>query len=245
MSRLSHVNKNLRMKAASTLAKLPPSEVVPLLLEQLTIVETDHRRAAVQALGMVGTPAVKPLISVLVKSDNIVERASCSKALAGVAMMYPRERDGFDGAALDALGDVVKIADPVTKIATVGCLMMLACDTEIVVRSEGVGEEGYRQASASESGTVGVERVPGNERAVQMLRQMLVEGDDIALAANVCGALAQIANCGGEERKAEMIAVLKSVVEKEDGEDDDETGFGYVKEMCKGHVEQLEGVGKC
>lgn len=245
MTRLSHVNKNLRMKAASSLAKLPPSEVVPLLLEQLSIVETDHRRAAVQALGMVGTPAVKQLVGVLVESDNIIERASCSKALAGVAMMYPRERAGFDSAALDALEDVIKVADPVTKIATVGCLMMLGCDAEVVVGSEGDGEEGYRQASASESGTDGVERVPGNERAVQMLRQMLVEGGDIALAANVCGALAQIANCGGEERKAEMIAVLKSVVEKEDGDDDDDSGFGYVKEMCKGHLEQLDGDGKC
>lgn len=239
-SRLAHVNKNLRVKAAADLARMPPSEVVPRLVALLDEEDTAHRRAAVQTLGMVGEPAVPALVAGLRESEDVTVRASCSKALAAVAMYFPRSREGFDAGALDAMEAVLDggVVDPVTKIATVGCLTTLACDAALR-EDEGGVEGGEVAAAKSAVGADGVEVVHGNERAVDMLVRMLRAGDDIALSASVCGALAQIANCGTPERKATILGVLKDIADGEEDEDED-SGFGYVQEMCRSHVSQLD-----
>lgn len=245
-SRLSHVNKNLRVKAAGELSRMPPDVVVPRLVALLDQEETAHRRAAVQSLGMVGTPAVAPLVSLLQSSDNVLERASCSKALAAVAMYHPRMRVSFDDDALDAMEGLLDggVVDPVTKIATVGCLTTLACDQALL--DDGSGEDGDAGAvpvSKTALGGEGVVLAKGNERAVAMLVRMLQSGQDIALSAGVCGALAQIANCGTPERKEMILSVLRGIVNSDEDEDED-SGFSYVQEMCKNHVAQLEDTAK-
>jgi hypothetical protein len=127
----------------------------------------------------------------LLESRDVTVRASCSKALAAVAMYFPRSRERFDGAALDAMEAELDggAVDPVTKIATVGCLKTLARDAAL---HEG-GEEGVEVAAAkSMVGAEWVEVVHGSEPAVLMWR----DGRDIALAASVCVLLAEVANCG-------------------------------------------------
>jgi bilin biosynthesis protein len=270
--RLSHVNKNLRVKAATELAHLPPDSTVPTLLALLDRTDTAHRRAAVQTLGMIGLPAVPALIETLATSSDITVRASSAKALAAVAMYFPHCRVSFPDLALDALeAAVVNAPDPVTKLATVGCLTTLACDASIVNDADANPADintdaGPVVAAASDSRGV---LVPGNQRAYEILAGLLSNTADVALGASISGALAQIANCGTAERKADVLACLQEIVDRvpeprpdalpappqaersgendhdEDGwgdeEDEDDDGFGYVQEMCRAHVSQLGG----
>jgi bilin biosynthesis protein len=246
---LSHINRNLRVKAAAEIARLPPSDTVPHLLGLLSVQETAHRRAAVQALGMVGPPAVPAIVDVFRDASDITVRASCAKALAAVAMYFPLQCADFDDGALDLMeAFLTDGVDPVTKIATVGCLVTLACDAKVVVAAEGAGDDGAVETrvvakSEVDAGAEGVVLAAGNERAVQLLMHLLQSSEDVALRATVAGAVAQIANCGGEDRKKEAIRCLRAVAGSappaaDDGED---TGFGYIQEMCLNHVGQLEG----
>lgn len=235
--RLSHVNKNLRVKASAEIAQMPPDQTVEKLVALLDLEDTGHRRAAVQTLGMIGMPAVPRVLEELATSENLTVRASCSKALAAVAMYFPHERESFPSEAIEALRNVVMGSpDPVTKIATVGCLTTLACDSKIA--GDDVTSTDSKPAASSSS--EGIE-VFGNERAIEVLVEMLSEAADVALGASVCGALAQVANCGSPERKADIIAKLSSIADAEASEDDEESGFGYVREMCRSHVSQLQG----
>jgi bilin biosynthesis protein len=216
-ARLAHVNKNLRVKAATELARLPPDTTVPTLISFLDRNDTAHRRAAVQTLGMIGIPAVPALIDTLTASANITVRASCSKALAAVAMYFPHRRQSFPDSALDALESaVVGAPDPVTKLSTIGCLATLACDASIVADGDGDHadvDQGVDPIVAAASDARGI-LVPGNQRAYNLLTDLLISSTDVALGASVSGALAQVANCGTPERKAEVIACLQSVVDR-------------------------------
>jgi bilin biosynthesis protein len=238
LARLAHKNKNLRVKAAAELARLTPAdEIVARLLPLLVIEETDHRRAAVQALGMIGMPAVEPVLDQLARSENPTVRASCSKALAAVAMYFPQDRAAFPDAALDALyRAVVDAPDPVTKLATVGCLTTLACDATL---SAEPGDPEAKPVGASSK--VSAVCVSGNERAVRMLTEMLSSTEDVVLGVSIAGALAQIANCGSEDRKAVILECLQHIAGRPVSDDDNSTGFTYVQEMCRSHIDQLQG----
>jgi bilin biosynthesis protein len=238
LARLAHKNKNLRVKASAELARLTPADaIVARLLPLLLIEETDHRRAAVQALGMIGMPAVGPVLDQLARSENPTVRASCSKALAAVAMYFPQDRASFPDAALDALHRaVVDAPDPVTKLATVGCLTTLACDATLSAKP---GDPEAKPVGASSK--VSAVRVQGNERAVRMLTELLSSTDDVVLGVSIAGALAQIANCGSDDRKAVVLECLQHIAGRPVSDDDNSTGFTYVQEMCRSHIDQLQG----
>lgn len=241
--RLGHINKNMRSKASGELSRLPAEETVPRLLELLSETETSYRRAAVQTLGMIGQPAIPPVVEMLKTTDDITVRASCSKVLAAVSMYFPLQRGDFDVGALDAMEavlDGVANCDPVTKISTVGCLTSLACDRQVV--DDEADEDAMRVVAQSEQGGDDIITAPGNTRARSILLRLMEESDDIALVANISGGLAQIANCASPEVKKDITDRLRAVAERPSGADDGEDdGFGYVQEMCRGHVEQLEG----
>lgn len=244
-SRLRHINKNLRVKASAELARLPPEDTVPRLVALLGEAETDYRRAAVQTLGMIGAPAVSQVVEKMEETDDITVRASCSKALAAVAMYFPLDRANFSSSALDTMESLLDDGvDPVTKIATVGCLTTLACDAKVAV-GESVAETEAETlvVPASETDGEGVVTAIGSERALGMLLRMLEGSGDVALAASLTGALAQVANCGTPERKKDIVERLRAIAERDGavGDGDEDGGFGYVQEMCRNHVSQLEG----
>lgn len=219
-SRLTHVNKNLRVKASAALAESASSSTIARLVELLSESDTAHRRAAVQALGMTGMPAVPAVLSRMSSSDDATVRASCAKMLAAVALYFPEERETFPDEALDALEKALADdPDPVTKLASVGALGTLGSD---VKSKEGEG-------------------IWGNDRAVDILIGLSGKTKDMAVGATAVGAIAQIGQNGTPERKERIQGELRKLCQAEEGEDDNEEGFNYVREMAVSHLEQLEG----
>lgn len=213
-AQLNHVNKNLRVRASAALGEIGGDACVARLVSLLDVEDTDHRRAAVQALGMIGVPCVDAVLECMIAAESSVVRASCAKALAAVALYFPEERAGFDERVLAALQSFLSSGtDPVTKIATVGCLGTLACDVK----------EGVR----------------GSVRAGDILMEVLECGQDVAIGAVAVGAVAQIGHNADEERRAEIVRRLKALVAM--GGNGEEDGFNYVSEMARSHIEQLEG----
>ncbi len=215
-NRLKHPNPTQRQAASSRLASLATPEIIARLVGLLNETDTSYRRAAVQALGMCGEPAVAPVVSELRSTTNATVRASCAKALAATGLYHPQMRAEFPSDALDSLREAMKGADPVTKLASVGCLGTLGSDAG--------------------------EGMPGSQMAYEMLAGMLEEGLDVAIGAVAVGAVAQIAQNGNEERKADVLQRLKRLADGNEA-NDAESGLGYVREMAKSHVEQLEGKG--
>lgn len=209
-ARLNHVNKNLRQKAAAEISENVTEQTIPRLISLLGIEDTGYRRAAVQALGMIGVQSVGLLCQALVNSENRTVRASCSKAMAAIAMYHPQERESFPEEGLDALEHALnEDPDPVTKLATVGCLGTMG------------------------SGSPKKDIRP-NLRAIDFLLQLLESTDDMGIAATTIGALGQIGTCGHRES---VLNALKAVTAKPD---DEESGVNIIKDMAAAHVTQLE-----
>lgn len=218
-SRLTHVNKNLRVKASAALAESASSSTIARLIELLSEPDTAHRRAAVQALGMTGMPAVPAVLSRMTSSDVATVRASCAKMLAAVAMYFAEERETFPDEALDELEKALAgDPDPVTRLASVGALGTLGSDVK------------------DKEGNV----TKGNDRAVDILIGLCGKTNDMAVGASAVGAVAQIGQNGTPERKERIQKELKKLCQVKGGELD-EQGFKYVREMAASHLEQLEG----
>lgn len=220
-ARLTHVNKNLRRKASAALASHATDATVARLVSLLREADTGHRRAAVQALGMTGVRAVPRVVARMTASADRTERASCAKMLASVALFFPEARAAFPAAAMDALERALADdPDPVTKLASVGCLATVGSD------------------SKPPDGDV----LRGNDRAVDILISLCGKTQDMAVCATAVGAVAQIAQNGSPERKARIADELAKLCEGAEPEDErDEDGFSYVREMARTHLEQLQG----
>lgn len=217
-SRLSHINKNLRQKASYELSEIATPDTISRLASLLSLSETSHRRAAVQALGMTGMLAVPTVLDHMRRGGNATVRASCAKVLAAVALYFPEERKQFPTEALDLLEAALKEdPDPVTKIATVGCLGTLGCDVK-----------------ARDGETIH----EGCQRAVEILLQLCGKTGDMAVGASAVGAVAQIGQNSSPQRKDIIMNELRKLA-RNGGDDDD--GFNYIREMAASHVEQLEG----
>lgn len=117
---LKHPNPNLRERAMVELAENRDENTIPRLMSILAEEDMTYRRAAVKALGVIGFDAIPPLVDSLGNSDNPTIRASCTKALAQVAVNYrddPFPREGIEG-----LKKAVSDLDPVVNIAAVMAL---------------------------------------------------------------------------------------------------------------------------
>ena len=219
-SRLTHVNKNLRTKACASLATLGDESTINRLMSLLDVEDLIHRRAAVKALGMTGLPVLPSILSTLKESPNATVRASCSKALAAIALFFPEQRSNFPLEALEALEAALRDdPHPVTRIATVGCLGTLGSDIK--------GKDGSVLAA-------------GSAQALDILLKWSDKASDMAVAATAIGALAQIGQNGTSETKETVLNTLKRLANGDGSEDDPESGLSYIREMAASHVDQLE-----
>ncbi|PXF41235.1 putative phycocyanin operon protein Z [Gracilariopsis chorda] len=215
-SRLSHVNPNLRKKASYQLSERATPQIITRLISELSVEDVAHRRAAVQALSMTGLPALQPVLHQLDTTDNVTVRASCAKVLSGIALYFPDARQTFPQAAFNSLQTALQHGDPVTKLATIGCLATMGSDFK---------EGGQVTAN-------------GNASAVQILFSLCTASSDMVVAATAAGALAQIAQNGTPETKQHVIDHFQSLTASPEA--DDEPGFNYVREMVSSHLEQLK-----
>lgn len=117
---LRHPNPHLRDRAMWEIAESRDENTIPRLMGIMGEEDTIYRRAAVKALGAIGTDAVPPLVEAMLNSDNVTVRGSCAKALAQIAINYadvPFPREGMEGLKT-ALND----PNPVVHIASVMAL---------------------------------------------------------------------------------------------------------------------------
>ncbi|NES72000.1 MAG: HEAT repeat domain-containing protein [Okeania sp. SIO2D1] len=98
--KLKHPNPHLRDRAMWEIVETSDETTIPNLMEVLAEEDTVYRRAAVKALGAIGTDTVPFLVDSLLNSDNSTIRGSCAKALAQVAINYkdvPFPSEGIEG----------------------------------------------------------------------------------------------------------------------------------------------------
>lgn len=88
---------------------------IPHLMGLLEEEDMTYRRSAVKTLGVIGFDAVPFLVDALQNSDNATIRASCTKALAQVAVNY--SEDPFPELGLQALKTALGDLNPVVHIA--------------------------------------------------------------------------------------------------------------------------------
>jgi len=117
---LKHKNPRLRERAMRQIASEKTTNTIGKMMAILSDEDVVYRRAAVQALGLIGLDAVPALLEQLTSSDNETVRASCAKALAAIALNFPEEN--FPKEALAGLQTALKDPNPVVKISAVGAL---------------------------------------------------------------------------------------------------------------------------
>jgi bilin biosynthesis protein len=114
---LKHPNPHLRDQAMWELAENRDETTIPRLMSILDEEDTNYRRAAVKALGAIGTDTIPPLVEALLNSDNVTVRGSAAKALAQVAINYPDVP--FPAEGVQGLKTALNDPNPVVHIAAV------------------------------------------------------------------------------------------------------------------------------
>lgn len=117
---LKHPNPNMRNRAMLEIADNRDENTIPRLISILDEDDIVYRRAAVQALGVIGPDAVVPLISLLLNNSDATIRASCAKVMAQVAVNHPEATFPTEG--IEALKQSVNDLNPVVHIASVMAL---------------------------------------------------------------------------------------------------------------------------
>ena len=114
LEKLKHPNPNMRSRAMHEIAEARDEFTIPELIQYLGEENTDFRRAVVKTLGVIGADSVPYLVQKLQDSSDTTEKASCTKAMAQVAVNYPD--DPFPQVGSDALAAALKDSDPVVHI---------------------------------------------------------------------------------------------------------------------------------
>ena len=117
---LKHPNPNLRERAMLEIAETRDEKTIPRLMGILAEEDMVYRRAAVKALGVIGPDAVPSLVNSLLNSDNATIRASCTKALAQVAVNH--RENPFPAEGIQGLKTALNDSDPVVHLSSVMAL---------------------------------------------------------------------------------------------------------------------------
>jgi bilin biosynthesis protein len=115
--KLKHPNPNLRSKAMHEIAEVRDENTIPRLMSILDQEDVTYRRAAVKALGLIGTDVVPPVVDSLLNSDNPTVRSSCAKVLAQIAVNYPDIP--MPEAGIQGLKQAINDPNPVVNIPAV------------------------------------------------------------------------------------------------------------------------------
>jgi bilin biosynthesis protein len=117
---LKHPNPHLRDQAMLEIAEHQDETTIPRLMAILDEEDTTYRRAAVKALGVIGSDTVPSLVEALLNSSNVTVRGSAAKALAQVVINYPEIPLSNEG--MEGLKSALNDPNPVVHIAAVMAL---------------------------------------------------------------------------------------------------------------------------
>ena len=116
-NQLKHPNPQMRQRAMTEIVENRDENTIPILMAALGEEDVVYRRACVKTLGAVGMDSVPAVVEQMLTSENDTVRASCTKAMAQIAVFHPDEP--FPQAGLDGLRKAMEDPYPVVQIAAV------------------------------------------------------------------------------------------------------------------------------
>ncbi len=114
---LKHPNPRMRQRALVEIVETRDENTIPRLMSALGEEDVVYRRASVKTLGAIGMDSVPSVVEQMLNHENDTVRASCTKAMAQIAVFYPDEP--FPQEGLDGLRKAMDDPYPVVQIAAV------------------------------------------------------------------------------------------------------------------------------
>lgn len=170
---LKHPNPHLRDRAMWELADMEDETIIPRLMSVLNEEDTTYRRAAVKALGAVGSDTIPLLVEAMLNSDNVTVRGSAVKALAQVAICHPEVP--FSEAGMQGLTKALQDPNPVVNIAAVMTLGEIGSPEAFDILLEALKTMDNVALSVTITNTFGSIR---DERGAEVL-QTLIEDESV------------------------------------------------------------------
>ena len=166
---LKHPNPQMRQRAMTEIVETRDENTIPRLMEALGVEDTVYRRASVKTLGAIGMDSIPAVAEQMLNSENDTVRASCTKAMAQIAVNHPDTEFPAEGIA--ALRKALEDPYPVVQIASVmslGEIGMPAVDTllEVLKTTDNVA------IALTITNTLGS---IGDPRAVDVLRELITD----------------------------------------------------------------------
>lgn len=164
---LKHPNPQMRQRAMREIIDNRDENTIPKLMEALGEADTVYRRASVKTLGAIGMDSIPAVAEQMLNSENDTVRASCTKAMAQIAVNHPEE--AFPAEGIEALRKAMEDPYPVVQIASVmslGEIGMPAVDTllEALKTTDNVA------IALTITNTLGS---IGDPRAIEVLRELI------------------------------------------------------------------------
>jgi bilin biosynthesis protein len=166
---LRHPNPAMRQRAMTEIVDSRDQQTIPKLMAALGEEDVVYRRACVKTLGAIGMDSVPAVVEQMLNSKNDTVRASCTKAMAQIAVYHPDEPFPVEG--LEGLRQAMDDPYPVVQIASVmslGEVGMPAVDTllEALKTTDNVA------IALTITNTLGS---IGDPRALEVLRKLIAD----------------------------------------------------------------------
>ncbi len=116
-NQLKHPNPQMRQRAMAEIVENRDEKTIPTLMAALGEEDVVYRRACVKTLGAVGMESVSAVVEQMLNSDSDTVRASCTKAMAQIAVFHPDKP--FPAEGLEGLKKAIEDPYPVVQIAAV------------------------------------------------------------------------------------------------------------------------------
>ncbi len=166
---LRHPNPQMRQRALREIVDTRDENTIPRLMSALSEEDVVYRRACVKTLGAIGMDSIPAVAEQMLNSENDTVRASCTKAMAQIAVNHPDE--AFPAKGMAALRKALEDPYPVVQIASVmslGEIGLPAVDTllDVLKTTDNVA------IALTITNTLGS---IGDPRAVAVLRELIAD----------------------------------------------------------------------
>jgi bilin biosynthesis protein len=166
---LRHPNPQMRERAMIAIVSTRDEQTIAQLMAALGEEDVVYRRAAVKTLGAIGMDAIPAVTEQMLHSENDTVRASCTKAMAQIAVSHPNTT--FPPEGIEALRQAMEDPYPVVQIASVmslGEIGMPAVDT-LLTALKTTDNVAIALTIANTLGSI------GDPRAVDVLRELIAD----------------------------------------------------------------------
>jgi bilin biosynthesis protein len=166
---LRHPNPQMRERAMLEIVSTRDEQTIAQLMAALGEEDVVYRRAAVKTLGAIGMDAIPAVTEQMLHSENDTVRASCTKAMAQIAVSHPNTT--FPPEGIEALRQAMADSYPVVQIASVmslGEIGMPAVDT-LLTALKTTDNVAIALTIANTLGSI------GDPRAVDVLRELIAD----------------------------------------------------------------------